>query len=282
MSHAPQAPKKPSIPDLRAAKGERKLVLLTAYTAPMASILSDHCDMLMVGDSLGMVVYGFDSTLPVTLDMMINHGAAVVRGANGTPVVVDLPFGSYQGSKEQAFESASRVMKETGASSVKMEGGAEMAETIAYLSQRGIPVMAHIGLMPQHSNSIGGFKTQGKDDEAYKVILADARAIATSGAFAVVIEGVVEPLAAEITRMVGIPTIGIGASPVCDGQVLVVDDMLGMFDRAPRFVKRYASLREQISAAAAQYAAEVRSGAFPTDAQLYGVVKTDAKKPAKK
>lgn len=283
MSHSPATPSpRHSIPDFTAAKGVSKLVLLTAYTAPMAEILSPHCDMLMVGDSLGMVVYGMDSTLPVTLDMMINHGVAVVRKANGTPVVVDLPFGSYQGSKEQAFASAARVMKETGCMCVKLEGGAEMAETIAYLAQRAIPVMAHIGLMPQHLNTVGGFKTQGKDDDAYKAILADAHAVAKAGAFAVVVEGVIEPLAAEITRMIPIPTIGIGASAACDGQVLVVDDMLGMFERVPRFVKKYTNLREQISAAAAQYAAEVRSGAFPTEAQLYGVVNSATKKPARK
>lgn len=273
MSHQPTSPvtKRRSIPELRAAKGQEKLVLLTAYTAPMAALLSPHCDMLMVGDSLGMVIYGFNSTLPVTLELMINHGAAAVRGANGTPVVVDLPFGSYQGSALQAFESAARVMKETGCAAVKMEGGAELADTIAFLTQRGIPVMAHIGLMPQHMNSYGGFKTQGKDDDAYRAILADAKAIANAGAFAVVIEGVVEPLAAEITRAIDIPTIGIGASVVCDGQVLVVDDMLGMFERAPRFVKKYADLRSVIRDAAADYAAEVRSGAFPTDAQCYGI-----------
>ncbi len=282
MAHTPNTTARRSIVDLRAAKGHEKLVLLTAYTAPMAQILSPHCDMLMVGDSLGMVVYGFDSTLPVTLDMMINHGAAVVRGANGTPVVVDLPFGSYQASPEQAFHAAARVMKETGCMCVKMEGGAEMADTIAHLSARGIPVMAHIGLMPQHMNSVGGFKTQGKDDAAYRAILADARAVEKAGAFAVVVEGVVEPLAAEITRTLAIPTIGIGASALCDGQVLVVDDMLGMFDRAPRFVKKYTNLREQIANAAAAYAAEVRAGSFPTDAQLYGVVKADTKKPARK
>lgn len=281
MSHAPQAPARKTIPEFTAAKGKRKLVLLTAYTAPMASLLAEHCDMLMVGDSLGMVIYGFDSTLPVTLDMTIQHGAAVVRGAKGTPVVVDLPFGSYQASPAQAFEAAARVMKETGASSVKMEGGAEMAETIAYLSQRGIPVMAHVGLMPQHMNRYGGFKTQGKDDDAYKAILADAKAVANAGAYAVVVEGVIEPLAAEITRMLKIPVIGIGASRVCDGQVLVVDDMLGMFERAPRFVKQYANLREVITEAVSQYASEVREGSFPSDAQLYGVVANTSKKSVK-
>lgn len=283
MSHLPT--KHPTstpntIPGLTAAKGQRKLVLLTAYTAPMASILAPHCDMLMVGDSLGMVVYGFGSTLPVTLDMMVAHGAAVVRGAATTPVVVDLPFGSYQASKEQAFAAAARVMKETGAAAVKMEGGVELADTIAHLTRSGIPVMAHIGLMPQHLHRYGGFKAQGKDDAAYQAILADADAVARAGAFAVVVEGVIEALAIEITRSIAVPTIGIGASGACDGQVLVVDDMLGMFERNPRFVKPYANLRAQISAAAASYAAEVRAGDFPTEAQLYGVVKSASKKPA--
>lgn len=261
-----------SITDLRAAKGVRKLVALTAYTAPMAEILDAHCDILMVGDSLGMVVYGFDSTLPVTLDMMIAHGAAAVRGSSRASVVVDMPFGSYQASPEQAFSNASRILKETGASSVKLEGGSEMANTVHFLSARGIPVMAHIGLMPQHMHTLGGFKTQGRDDATRAAILADAKAVAEAGAYAVVIEGVVEPLAAEITRNCDIPTIGIGASSACDGQVLVVDDMLGMFTRSARFVKRYADLREVIDGAAAAYANEVRSVAFPSDAQCYGVI----------
>ncbi|MFZ4540271.1 MAG: 3-methyl-2-oxobutanoate hydroxymethyltransferase [Rickettsiales bacterium] len=268
------------VPDIRAAKGQRKLVLLTAYTAPMAALLDAHCDMLMVGDSLGMVVYGMDSTLPVTLEMMIAHGAAVVRGAKRTSVVVDMPFGSYQASAEQAFINAARVMKETGAACVKMEGGAELAPTIRFLTERGIPVMGHIGLMPQHMHSVGGFKTQGKDAIARKAILADAKAVADAGAFAMVIEGVVESLAAEITEAVAIPTIGIGASPVCDGQVLVVDDMLGMFERSPRFVKKYADLRAVISAAAETYAKEVRGGSFPSEAQCYGVVQPEPKPTA--
>ncbi|MCA0330578.1 MAG: 3-methyl-2-oxobutanoate hydroxymethyltransferase [Actinobacteria bacterium] len=273
MSHQPTAPApvRHTIPSLRAAKGAQKLVLLTAYTAPMAEILSAHCDMLMVGDSLGMVVYGFDSTLPVTLELMINHGAAVVRGAQGVPVVVDLPFGSYQASPMQAFESAARVLKETGAAAVKLEGGTELADTIRYLTQRGIPVMAHIGLKPQSVHVYGGFKAQGKDDATYRAILADGLAVAEAGAFAVVIEGVMEPLAAEITRAISIPTIGIGASAACDGQVLVVDDMLGMFTRAARFVKKYDDLRSRIDTACGAYAAEVRAGTFPAPAHCYGI-----------
>ncbi|PZP85991.1 MAG: 3-methyl-2-oxobutanoate hydroxymethyltransferase [Azospirillum brasilense] len=283
MSHQPSSARKPlSIPEFRARKGGEKLVLLTAYTAPMAELLDAHCDMLMVGDSLGMVVYGMDSTLPVTLEMMIAHGAAVVRRARQASVVVDLPFGSYQASPQQAFESAARVLKETGCAAVKMEGGSELAPTIAFLSARGVPVMAHVGLMPQHQHTLGGFKAQGKDSAAYRQILEAAKDVAEAGAFAVVLEGVMEPLAREITAAIRIPTIGIGASAVCDGQVLVVDDMLGMFEHTARFVKKYADLRRTIGDAAAQYAAEVRSGQFPTDAQCYGVATASAPKLTKK
>jgi len=273
MSHQPTQPrKKLSIPEIRARKHGEKLVLLTAYTAPMAELLDPHCDMLMVGDSLGMVVYGMDSTLPVTLEMMIAHGRAVVSRAKQSSVVVDLPFGSYQASAEQAFTSAARVMKETGCAAVKMEGGSELAPTIRYLSDRGIPVMAHVGLMPQYLHQLGGFKAQGKDLEAAQLITQAAHDVAQAGAFAVVLEGIMEPLAAQITAQLTIPTIGIGASAACDGQVLVVDDMLGMFEHTPRFVKKYADIRSIITAAASSYAQEVRSGAFPTDAQCYGVV----------
>lgn len=285
MSHQkPPAPASAriTIPQLREAKGNRKLVLLTAYTAPVAALLDEHCDMLMVGDSLGMVVYGMESTLPVTLDMMINHATAVVRASSRAAVVVDMPFGSYQASPEQAFTNAARILKETGASSVKMEGGAELAPTIKFLSERGIPVMAHVGLMPQHSNSIGGFKTQGKENASRRAILNNAKAVADAGAYAVVLEGIVESLGEEITRSIAIPTIGIGASPSCDGQVLVVDDMLGMFERSPRFVKKYADLRSVISTSAASYAKEVRNGAFPTEAQCYGVVKPEPGKTKRK
>lgn len=277
----PQPRKKLSVPDIMARKGGEKLVLLTAYTAPMAELLDTHCDMLMVGDSLGMVVYGMESTLPVTLDMMIAHGKAVVSRAKQCSVVIDLPFGSYQASPAQAFESAARVMKETGCAAVKMEGGAQLAPTIAHLTTHGIPVMAHVGLMPQHVNSYGGFKAQGKDLAAHTAIKKSAQDVAKAGAFAVVLEGIMEPLAAEITRDISIPTIGIGASPACDGQILVVDDMLGMFEHTPRFVKKFADLRGDISKAVAQYANEVRSGAFPGDAQCYGVVAA-TKKTGKK
>lgn len=278
MSHRPDRIAPLTIPQIRARKGGEKLVLLTAYTAPMATLLDPHCDMLMVGDSLGMVIYGMDSTLPVTLEMMIAHGTAVTRRARRAAVVVDMPFGSYQASPEQAYLNAARVMKDTGCAAVKMEGGAALAPTVRHLSQHGIPVMGHVGLMPQHMHQLGGFKAQGQDHASQQQILADAQAIAEAGAFAMVLEGVMEPLAADITRALEIPTIGIGASPACDGQVLVVDDMLGMFESTPRFVKRYADLRTQIAQAVDMYAREVRSGQFPTDAQCYGAVKPSAKK----
>lgn len=290
MSHQPTnsssqqpARKKLSVPDIRDRKGGEKLVLLTAYTAPMAELLDPHCDMLMVGDSLGMVIYGMESTLPVTLEMMIAHGKAVVGRAKQCNVVVDMPFGSYQANPSQAFANAARIMKETGCAAVKMEGGSELAPTIRHLTSHGIPVMAHVGLMPQHVNTLGGFKAQGKDAAAHKVIMQAARDVAAAGAFAVVLEGLMEPLAAEITQSISIPTIGIGASPACDGQVLVVDDMMGMFEQTPRFVKKFANLRGEISNAAAHYAKEVRSGQFPGDAQCYGVASGNTKpKLAKK
>lgn len=271
--HPTTNPRRRSITDIRAAKGGTPLVVLTAYTAPVAAILDDLCDILMVGDSLGMVVYGYDSTLRVSLEQMIAHGDAVVRHSAQALVVVDLPFGAYQASPEQAFASAARVLKETGAAAVKLEGGKEMAPTIRYLTERGIPVMAHVGLMPQHLHQLGGFKAQGKEKAQQKLILEDALAVEAAGAFAVVLEGVVEPLAKAITKKLLIPTIGIGASPACDGQVLVVDDMLGMFEFTARFVKPFANLRGEIRNAAADYAKAVRARKFPTLAQCYGTAK---------
>jgi 3-methyl-2-oxobutanoate hydroxymethyltransferase len=242
----------------------RPQVWLTAYTTPIARLLDPHCDVLLVGDSLGMVLYGLPSTLGVSLDTMIAHGAAVVRGAKHACVVVDLPFGSYQESPQQAFANAARVLAETGCQAVKLEGGVEMAETIQFLTQRGVPVCGHVGLMPQSVNVAGGFRATGRThDEAAKV-MADAKAVAEAGAFAVVVEGTLEPVAATITAEIPIPTIGIGASPQCDGQVLVIDDVLGTFnDFVPRFVKRYAELGPIISDAAAAYAADVRARVFP-------------------
>jgi len=263
--------KRITVPQLRARKGEAPIVCLTAYTTPMARLLDPHVDLLMVGDSLGMVVYGLDSTLGVTLDMMINHGKAVMRGSQRACVVIDLPFGSYQESPEVAYRASARVLAETGAQAVKLEGGAEMAPTIAFLTQRGIPVMGHVGLTPQSINTLGGFRTQGRDDATARRVLADAEAVARAGAFSVVVEGVVETLAREITTRIPIPTIGIGASPSCDGQVLVIDDVLGVFaDFTPKFVKRYAELGPQISEAAATYAAEVRARKFPGPEHCFG------------
>jgi 3-methyl-2-oxobutanoate hydroxymethyltransferase len=243
--------------------------MLTAYTARQAQLLDAHCDILLVGDSLGQVIYGLPSTLQVTLDMMIAHGAAVVRGSYHSLVIVDMPFGAYEGSPQKAFESASRIMAETGCAAVKLEGGAAMAETIAFLSSRGIPVMAHVGLTPQAVNALGGYGARGRSQEEHAKIISDGKAVQEAGAFAVVAEGVIEPIAVALTQSLEIPVIGIGASAQCDGQVLVTDDMLGMFDRVPRFVKRYEDLASVISSAAEKYAAEVRARAFPGAEQTY-------------
>ncbi|TKV35637.1 3-methyl-2-oxobutanoate hydroxymethyltransferase [Sphingobium sp. MP9-4] len=269
----PAPMKRLTVPQIQRRKFEGKtdepLVMLTAYTARQAQLLDPHCDMLLVGDSLAQVIYGLPSTLPVTLDMMIAHGAAVVRGSYHSVVLVDMPFGSYEASPQQAFASASRVMAETGCAGVKLEGGEAMAETIRFLTQRGIPVMAHIGLTPQAVNALGGYGARGKSQEEHAKILGDAKAVAAAGAFGTVVEGVMEELADIITTSVDIPVIGIGASARCDGQVLVAEDMLGMFERTARFVKRYANLAETISQAAESYAAEVRNRSFPGDDQVY-------------
>ncbi|WP_425068068.1 3-methyl-2-oxobutanoate hydroxymethyltransferase [Reyranella sp.] len=258
------AAKRVSTPQIRARKGGEPIVCLTAYTTQMARWLDPHVDLLLVGDSLGMVLYGFDSTLPVTLDMMIAHGSAVMRGSSHACVIVDLPFGSYQASPQQAFHSAARIMSETGASGVKLEGGEVMAETVRYLTQRGIPVCAHVGLMPQAVNVAGGFKATGRSEEEAQQVARDAEAMAEAGAFAIVLEGTLEPVAAAITRSLPIPTIGIGASPACDGQILVSEDVFGLFsDFTPRFVKRYADLGGKIAEAAAAYGADVRARRFP-------------------
>ncbi|MEJ5084221.1 3-methyl-2-oxobutanoate hydroxymethyltransferase [Brucella pseudogrignonensis] len=259
---------------VQAMKGVRPIVSLTAYTTPIARLLDPHCDLLLVGDSVGMVLYGMDSTLAVTLDMMIAHGKAVMRGVEHACVTVDLPFGTYQESKEQAFRNAARIMQETGCDGVKLEGGEEMAETVEFIVKRGIPVFGHVGLMPQQVNTVGGFRSLGRDDEEANRIRRDAQAIAEAGAFALVIEGTVEPLAREITQTLLIPTIGIGASPACDGQILVSDDMLGLFqDFTPRFVKRFTELAPQVSDAAKAYAEEVRARSFPGPEHVFGVKK---------
>lgn len=252
------------------------IVALTAYTAPMARLMDPHCDLLLVGDSLGMVVYGMDSTLAVTPEMMIAHGQAVVRGSQNACVAIDLPFGSYQQSPQQAFAVSAEIMAKTGAGCVKLEGGVEMAETVAFLTQRGIPVIGHIGLKPQSVHTHGGFRTVGRGSEAEQV-MQDAKAIEEAGAFSLVIESTMEPLAREITEALSIPTIGIGASPACDGQVLVAEDMLGLFpDFTPRFVKRFANLGEQVDKAVAEYAQAVRNRSFPGPEQCVGMPKKDA------
>jgi 3-methyl-2-oxobutanoate hydroxymethyltransferase len=265
--------KRMTAPSIRARKVDGKtaepIVMLTAYTMRMAQLLDPHCDMLLVGDSLGQVIYGLPSTIPVTMEMMCAHGAAVVRGSWHALVAVDMPFGSYEGSPEQAFASASRLMKETGCAAVKLEGGEAMAPTIAFLAKRGIPVIGHVGLTPQAVNTLGGYGARGREEAEARKILADARAVDEAGAFCIVVEGVMEAIADGITAAVSAPVIGIGASPQCDGQVLVIDDMLGMFERTPRFVKRYDDLAARIGEAARTYADEVRSRSFPSADQTY-------------
>jgi 3-methyl-2-oxobutanoate hydroxymethyltransferase len=258
-----------TVPQLRGMKGTPQ-VWLTAYTTPVAQKLDGHCDVLLVGDSVGMVLYGLPSTLGVTLEMMIAHGAAVMRGARRACVVIDMPWGSYQESPVQAYRNAARVLAETGAAAVKLEGGTEMAETIRFLVARGVPVCGHVGLMPQSVNVAGGFRATGRTSNEADKVTRDAQAVADAGAFAVVVEGTLEPVAAAITREIDIPTIGIGASAACDGQVLVIDDILGTFnDFTPRFVKRYADLGAQIESAAERYAADVRARVFPGDEHVF-------------
>ncbi|HVJ03100.1 MAG TPA: 3-methyl-2-oxobutanoate hydroxymethyltransferase [Sphingomonas sp.] len=265
----PAPMKRLTVPAIRNRKGKDPIVMLTAYTTRMAQLLDPHCDVLLVGDSLAQVIYGLPSTLPVTLEMMIAHGAAVVRGSYHSLVIVDMPFGTYEGSPERAFESAARVLAETGAAGVKLEGGTTMAPVVEFLTRRGIPVMGHIGLTPQAVNALGGYGARGRGNAEHAQILDDARAIADAGAFGIVAEGVVESLADEITAAASVPVIGIGASARCDGQVLVTEDMLGLFERTPRFVKKYDDLAGRISAAVESYAAEVRSRDFPGAEQVY-------------
>ena len=270
---SPVPGKRTTAPAIRARKADGKtdqpIVMLTAYTMRMAQLLDPHCDMLLVGDSLGQVIYGLPSTIPVTMEMMCAHGAAVVRGSWHALVAVDMPFGSYEGSVEQAFASASWIMKETGCAAVKLEGGEAMAPTIEFLTHRGIPVIGHVGLTPQAVNVLGGYGARGKSDAEANKIAMDARAVGDAGAFCIVIEGVMESIATDVAKDVDVPIIGIGASAECDGQVLVTEDMLGLFERTPRFVKRYDDLAARIGEAAATYAAEVRERRFPTDEQTY-------------
>ena len=270
---SPVPGKRVTVPAMRARKiggtTADPIVMLTAYTMRMAQLLDPHCDLLLVGDSLGQVIYGLPSTVPVTMEMMCAHGAAVVRGSWHALVAVDMPFGSYEGSPEQAFASAVRIMKESGCAAVKLEGGEAIAPTIEFLSKRGIPVIGHVGLTPQAVNQLGGYGARGRSEAEAARILADTRAVADAGAFCIVVEGVVDTLADNLTAAVPVPTIGIGASARCDGQVLVTEDMLGLFERTPRFVKRYDDIAARVTAVAAQYASEVKARTFPTEEQIY-------------
>ena len=265
----PQPMKRLTVPRIRQRKGGEPIVMLTAYTVRMAQLLDPHCDMLLVGDSLGQVIYGLPHTVGVTMEMMALHGAAVVRGSYHAAVIVDMPFGSYEASPEQAFTNAARLLKETGAAAVKLEGGRALAPTIEFLTHRGIPVMGHVGLTPQAVNILGGYGVRGKSDEEARAIVEDSIAVAQAGAFSLVIEGVLESIAIEVTNKVACPTIGIGASAQCDGQVLVTEDMLGMFERVPKFVKRYGDMADVVTGAVKEYAAQVRSRSFPTEDQIY-------------
>lgn len=273
--HTQESVKRITVPDIAGRKGGEPIVCLTAYDAPMAALLDPHCDVLLVGDSLGMAVHGLPNTVGVTLEMMILHGQAVMRGAKRAMVVVDMPFGSYEGGKEVAYANCVRVMKETGAQAVKLETSIEMAEIVAFLVKRGIPVMGHVGLRPQAILAEGGFKAKGRTDSERDRVLAEAKAVAEAGAFCIVIEGVAESLAREITETIDAPTIGIGASAACDGQVLVVNDMLGLFDWTPKFVRKYTDLRTEIDRAAAAFASDVKTRRFPAEVETYF-----SKKPA--
>ncbi len=255
--------------DIATRRGGQKVVAQVAYHSSVAKIIDRHCDFILVGDSLGMNLLGMDTTVPVTLDAMIQQGQAVVRSTRNALVVVDMPFGCYEESPEQAFRNASRIMKETEAGAVKLEGGAHMAETVAFLVQRGIPVMGHVGLTPQAVNAMGGFRVQGKTEGADDVLMTDASAISEAGAFAIVIEGVVEPLARQMTESIPTVTIGIGGSPACDGQILLFDDLMGVNDWVPKFVRKFADLRREIDAAAGAYREAVLDGSFPTEEETY-------------
>ncbi|MEQ8432626.1 MAG: 3-methyl-2-oxobutanoate hydroxymethyltransferase [Oceanicaulis sp.] len=270
MSAQKQTPvKRLTPPDIRSRKNAEPLVCLTAYDAPMARLLDPHCDLLLVGDSVGMVVHGLPNTIPVTLEMMILHGQAVMRGSDRALVCVDMPFSTYERSREQAFDNAARVLRETGCQAVKVESGVFIAETIRYLAERAIPVIGHVGLRPQAALAEGGFKAKGRDADSRQRVIEEAIATDEAGAFAIVVEGVAEDLAEEITERVKAPTIGIGASAKCDGQILVTPDMMGLFDWTPRFVKRYADVKGAMEEGVKRYAEEVRTRAFPSDAEVY-------------
>ena len=274
-SQKQEAVRRLAAPDILKRKGGEPLVCLTAYDAPTAALLDEHCDVLLVGDSVGMVVHGLPNTVGVTMEMMILHGQAVMRGSRKAMVVVDMPFGSYEGAKEVAYDNCARIMKETGAQGIKVESGPTVPETIAYLVQRGIPVMGHVGLRPQAVLTEGAFKAKGRTDDERLRVIAEAEATADAGAFAIVIEGTAEDVAREITVAVDVPTIGIGASAACDGQILVTPDMLGLFDWTPKFVRKYADQRSEIDRAVAAYAADVKARRFPAEVETYF-----SKKPA--
>ena len=269
MSSQPEHIRRNTVPQIASRKGGDPIVSLTSYHAHTAAIVDKYADFILVGDSLGMVMHGMDSTVGVPLDLMIMHGKAVVRGTKKALIVVDMPFGSYEESPNMAFRNAAKIMKETGCGAVKIEGGARMADTITFLVQRGIPVMAHIGLTPQSSHVMGGFKTQGRDADTWATHIADAHAVTDAGAFAVVLEGMVEPLASKITKQIAIPTIGIGASADCDGQILVLEDMLGMNPWTPKFVKVYGQLGPMIEDSVKRYAADVKARSFPSEDEVY-------------
>ncbi len=269
MSAQRESQSRLAAPDINAMKGKTPIVCLTAYTAPMAELLDPVCDILLVGDSVGMVLHGLDNTVGVTLEMMILHGQAVMRGSRRAMVVVDMPFGSYEGDRRTAYANAVRVMKETGAQAIKIESGAAVADTIAFLVERGVPVMGHVGLRPQSVLVDGRFRARGRTNSEHDDVMEEARAAQAAGAFAIVVEGVAETLARNLTSELEVPTIGIGASPACDGQVLVLDDMLGLFDWTPKFVRRYADLRSEIDRAVRAYAADVRDRRFPGEAETY-------------
>ena len=272
-THAPR--RRFMAPDITAKKGGDPIVSLTSYHAHTAAIADKHCDFLLVGDSVGMVMHGYETTVPVPLELMIMHGRAVVRGSKQALVVIDMPFGTYEESPSVAFRNAARVMKETDCGAVKLEGGRRMAETIRFLVDRGIPVMAHIGMTPQSVNVLGGFKTQGRTLDAWAAIEEDARLVTEAGAFAVVLEAMAAPLAERITKSISIPTIGIGASPGCDGQILVMEDMLGLSPRVPKFVKEFGAVGAAIDRAIASYASEVRARTFPGEDHTYNLKAVD-------
>ncbi len=277
MSSQPATPQRRiTAPDIAAKKGVEPIVSLTAYHSHTAALADKYCDFLLVGDSLGMVMHGYETTVPVPLELMIMHGKAVVRGARRALVVVDMPFGSYEESPPVAFRNAAKVMKETDCGAIKLEGGRRMAETIRYLVDRGIPVMAHIGLTPQSINVLGGFKVQGRTDAQWAALEADAQAVSEAGAFSVVLEAIPAALADRITKAIPIPTIGIGASADCDGQILVMEDMLGLSPRVPKFVKKYGTIGEQIEGAIRDYAGEVKQRSFPAVEHTYAMSATPA------